>query len=261
MRAIWTGAIGFGLVNIPVKIYSAIQQSELDLDMLDKKDHSHIKFQRINENTGKVVAWENIVKGYNLNGHYVVLSDEDFIKAMPEKTKLIEIQSFANESEIDTMLYESTYYLEPERSGSRAYAVLWQALNKTGRVGVATFVLRNKESLCLVKAREDILILQRLKFPEEIRDTKELNIPSLTSKSAKPNELKMAISLIDQLTDTFDASSYKDTYSEKLLKLIKAKAKGRKVAQPKLRVVHSRARDLMSQLKASLETKKRRKAS
>lgn len=261
MRAIWTGAIGFGLVNIPVKLYSAIQQSELDLDMLDKKDHSHIKFQRINENSGKVVAWENIVKGYNLDGQYVILSDEDFVKAMPEKTKLIEIQSFANETEIDTMLYEGAYYLEPEKSGSRAYAVLWQALHKSGRVGVATFVLRNKESLCLIKAREDVLVLHRLRFPEEIRDTKELNIPALNSKTAKANEQKMAISLIDQLTEEFDASVYKDTYSEKLMKLIKAKAKGKKVAQPKLKVVHSRARDLMSQLKASLETKKRRKAS
>ena len=258
MRAIWSGAIGFGLVNIPIKLYSAVQESSLDLDMLDKKDHANIKFQRINEKSGKVVQWANIVKAYNLDGRYVVLDDKDFEKAMPEKTKTIAISTFAEESEIDSMYWETPYYIEPDKSGARAYALLWAALNKSGKVGLGSFVLRTKETVCVVKAEDGVLVVQRLRFEEEIRDHSELNIPSLTAKSVKPGELKMAMSLIDQLSGPFDISEFKDTYSEKLMKLIKAKAKGKKIATPTLKVVHSRASDLMSQLKASLETKKKR---
>ena len=124
MRAIWTGAIGFGLVNIPIKIYSATQGSELDLDMLDKKDHSHIRFKRVNEHTGKEVAWENIIKGYKLDDRYIVLTDDDFEKASPEKTKMIDITEFVEEAEIDGMYYDTPYYLEPEKSGTKAYVLL-----------------------------------------------------------------------------------------------------------------------------------------
>lgn len=255
MRAIWSGTIGFGLVNIPIKLYSAIQESDLDLDMLDKKDHANIKFQRVNEKSGKVVPWANIVKAYNLDGRYVVLSDDDFKKAAPEKTRNIDIMAFVEEAQVDAMLYETPYYIEPDKSGSRAYALLWSALNKTGKAGLGSFVLRSKESLCLIRAGEDVLILQKIRFEEEVRSAKDLNIPALTSKA---NELKMALSLIDQLTEQFDISAYKDTYSDKLMKLIKAKAKGKKVPVPHMKVVHSRAKDLMSQLKASLETKKRK---
>lgn len=255
MRAIWSGAIGFGLVNIPIKLFSATQESDLDLDMLDKKDHANIKFQRVNEKTGKVVQWANIVKGYNLDGHYVVLDDDDFQKAMPEKTKNIDIMAFVQESEIDPMLYETPYYIQPDKSGARAYALLWSALHKTRKAGLGSFVLRNKESLCVIRAGEDVLIVQKIKFAEEIRDTKELTLPKFTSK---PNELKMALSLIDQLSEEFDITAYKDTYHDKLMKLIKAKAKGKKVAAPHMKVVHSRAKDLMSQLKASLDTKKKK---
>lgn len=261
MRAIWTGAIGFGLVNIPVKLYSAIQGSELDLDMLDKKDHSNIRFQRVNEKTGKEVAWENIVRGYNLDGHYVVLTDDDFQKVRPEKNKLIAISEFVDESEIDTMYYENPYYLAPEKNGVKAYNLLRDALEETGKVGLGTYVLRNKESIGLIKAHEDILVLNKIRFGEEIRDTSELDIK--TTKS-NPQELKMAIALINQLTGKFDIKQYKDTYSTELLKLIRAKARGKKIQTPTLRVVHSRSKDLMEQLKASLGKKEkgsRRKAS
>lgn len=258
MRAIWSGAIGFGLVNIPVKLYSAIQESSLDLDMLDKKDHANIKFQRINEKSGKVVPWANIVKAYNLDGRYVVLDEKDFEKAMPEKTKTITINTFADGAEIDSMYWDTPYYIEPDKSGARAYALLWAALNKSGKVGLGSFVLRTKETVCVVKAEDGVLVVQKLRFAEEVRDHSELNIPNLSAKSVKPNELKMAMSLIDQLAGPFDISEFKDTYSEKLMKLIKAKAKGKKITTPSLKVVHSRASDLMSQLKASLETKKKR---
>jgi DNA end-binding protein Ku len=261
MRAIWTGAIGFGLVNIPVKIYSAVQGSELDLDMLDKKDHSNIRFQRVNEKTGKEVAWENIVRGYNLDGHYIVLTEDDFQKVRPEKNKIITISEFVDEAEIDTMYYENPYYLAPDKSGIKAYNLLRDALEETGKVGLGTYVLRNKESIGLIKAHEDVLVLNKIRFDEEIRDTSELDIKATKSN---PQELKMAIALINQLTGKFDIKEYKDTYSTELLKLIKAKAKGKKIETPTLRVVHSRSKDLMEQLKASLGKKEkgsRRKAS
>ncbi|HEY0679238.1 MAG TPA: Ku protein [Chitinophagaceae bacterium] len=255
MRAIWTGAIGFGLVNIPVKMYSATQSSTLDLDMLDKKDHSNIKFQRVNEKTGKEVAWENIVRGYKYNGEYVVLTDDDFKKASPEKSKIISIEQFVDEDEIDTIFYETPYYLEPEKTGAKAYALLRDALEKSKKVGLGTYVMRTKETIGLIKPMDDVLVLNKIRFAEEIRDHKELKTPS---EKSKPNEMKMAMALIDQLTGPFDIEKYKDSYSDQLMKLIEAKAKGKKITAPTMKVVHSKSRDLMEQLKASLNTSKRK---
>jgi len=255
MKAIWTGAIGFGLVNIPIKMYSAVQDSNLDLDMLDKKDHSHIKFQRINEKTGKEVAWANIIKGYKYNDKYVILTDEDFQKASPEKTKAIEIKSFVDESAIESIYYETPYYLEPDKSGSKAYVLLRDALKKTGKAGLGSIVIRAKESLCLVKCVGDVLVLNKIRFAEEIRETGELKIPDA---SIKPAELKMAVELIESLSEDFDISAYKDTYSDNLMKLIRAKAKGQKIKPPAMKVVHSDTKDLMEQLKASLGGKRKK---
>lgn len=258
MRAIWSGAIAFGLVNIPIKIYSAVQSSTLDLDMLDKKDHSNIKFKRVNESTGKEVAWENIVRGFKYDEKYVVLTDDDFAKVRPEKNKLIEITDFVDVTEIDSSLYEMPYYLAPEKQGMKAYNLLRDALVKSGKVGLGTYVLRNRESLGVIIPKGDLLMLNKIRFAEEIRSPKEIDVDV---KESKPQELKMALALINQLTEKFNIKAYKDTYSDELMKLIEKKAKGKKVTTPKLRVVHSRSRDLMGQLKASLEKKGRKKAS
>jgi DNA end-binding protein Ku len=255
MRAIWSGAIGFGLVNIPVKLYSAVQGSELSLDMLDKKDHSNIKFKRVNANTGKEVEWGNIVKGYKVDDRYVILSDEDFAKASPEKTKMITISEFVDEKEIETIYYETPYYLQPDKSGAKAYALLRDALMKTGKVGLGSFVLRNRESLVVIKPWQGVIVLNKIRFSEEIREPSELDI---THAKSNPAEMQMAVKLIDQLTQEFDITKYKDTYSDNLMKVIKAKAKGKSVPASPLRVAHSRTKDLMSQLKASLETSKRK---
>ena len=258
MKAIWSGSIGFGLVNIPIKIFSAIESSDINLDMLDKKDFSNIRFKRVNEQTGKEVAWENIVKGYKMDDKYIVVTDEDFAKASPEKSKTIEISAFVNEKDIDNIYYEIPYYTVPEKNGAKAYCLLRDALKKSGKAGLGSFVLRSKESLCILKVLKEVIVLNKIRYAEEIRDTSELNIP--TSKS-KPAELKMADQLIDHLTKPFNIEKYKDTYSGELMKLIKAKAKGKKIATPKMKVVHSTAKDLMSQLKASLGTKEKRKVS
>jgi DNA end-binding protein Ku len=250
MRAIWTGAIGFGLVNIPVKLFSASQASELDLDMLDKKDHAHIKYKRVNEETGKEIPWNNIVKGYKYKGEYVILEDRDFEKASPKKTKFIEITDFVSEDEVDSVYFETPYYLQPEKSGSKAYALLREAFKKSGKAGIGSFVLRNKEHLCILRPYKNVIVLNRLRFAEEIRDPSELTVPK---EKPKPAELKMALNLIDQLTASFDIKKYKDTYTAELKKLVKAKATGKSIKQPTLRVTHRKADDLMSQLKASLK--------
>ena len=258
MRAIWTGAIGFGLVNIPVKMYSATESSNLDLDMLDKKDHAHIKFMRVNENTGKEVAWENIVKGYKYHDDYVVLDDKDFELASAKKTKTIEISDFVKEEEISSLYYETPYYLEPDQSGKRPYKLLLDALKKTKKVGVSTFVMRNKESLAILRPDKNVIVLNKIRFEQEIRNPDDLELPKNTE--VKPAELKMAITLIDQLTGKFDISKYKDTYNGELLKLIKAKASGKKMKVPEMKVVHNKTKDLMEQLKASLDVKRKKSA-
>lgn len=256
MRAMWTGAISFGLINIPVRLFSAVENSTLDLDMLDSRDHSNIRFKRVNEKTGKEVPYENIVKGYLFEGQYVVLEKEDFESADAVKTKTIEIINFVKQGEIDSIYYEQPYYLEPEKSGQKAYSLLRDALEFSGKVGVTTFVLRNKEALAILKPYKNVIMLNRLRFEEEIRSTKELDVP----KSAKvnPKEKAMATKLIDQLTEKFNIEMYKNTYTEKLLKTIKDKAKGKHTKKiHRMKVVHTKSDDLMDMLKASLHGKKK----
>lgn len=257
MNSIWTGSISFGLINIPVKIFSAVKDSSLDLDMLDSKDHSNIKFKRVNENTGKEVGYQNIVKGYKVNdNNYVILEDADFEAADAVKTKTIEIINFVDESEIDSIYYEQPYYLEPDKAATKAYALLRDALKASGKVGITSFVLRNKEALAILKPYVNVIVLNKIRFEEEIRDTTALKLPPVSKTKTK--EMMMADKLIEQQTEKFNISKYKDTYTANLLKIIKDKAKGKKHAPAKLKVVHSKKEDLMSMLKASLENKKKK---
>jgi DNA end-binding protein Ku len=235
-------------------MFSAVQDSTLDLDMLDRKDHSNIRFKRVNEKTGKEVAWENIVRGYYLNDRYVVLDKSDFEKVIPEKTKHIEIKHFVDETEIDSMYFEMPYYLQPDKTGARAYALLRDAFKKTGKVGVALFVMHSREHICIIKAKDDVLVLNRIRFDEEVRSPDELDLPSIKSKA---DELKMAVTLINQLSGPFDIKKYRDDYSERLLKIIKAKSKGKAIPFTPMKVVHSKTKDLAEQLKASLSEKRK----
>ncbi|HEY2726363.1 MAG TPA: Ku protein [Parafilimonas sp.] len=255
MRSIWTGSISFGLVNIPIKLYSAVESSSLDLDMLDKKDHANIQFKRVNEKTGKEVAWANIVKGYKVDNQYVILSEEDFKKASPEKTKTIDITEFVEVAEIPPIYYDASYYLEPEKNGSKAYVLLRDALIKSKKAALGTFVLRSKENICLINPGEKILVLHKIRYAEEVRSTDDIKVPESKISAA---EVQMAMKLIDQLSGEFDVSKYKDTYTETLLKFINAKAKGKKFSAPKMHVVHSGTKDLMEELKASLSHAKRK---
>jgi DNA end-binding protein Ku len=263
MRPIWTGAISFGLVNIPVKLFSATEDSSLNLDMLDSRDHSNIKFKRVNEKTGKEVPYAQITKGYLYKDKYVVLDEADFKSADAKKTQLIEIISFADEREIDPIYFEQPYYLAPDKSGAKAYALLREALQSSSKVGVTSFVMRNKEALAILKPYGNVIILNRIRFEQEIRETADLNLPAIAKGKSK--ELDMAEKLIDQLTEKFDISAYKDTYTEKLLKTIalKAKSPAKKTKQKPMEIVYKKTEDddLMNMLKASLGGTKKRKAS
>lgn len=258
MRPIWTGSISFGLINIPVKLFSAVQESALDLDMLDSKDHAGIKFKRVNENTGEEVAYADIVKGYKLDNGYVILEAADFEAADAMKTKMIEIINFVDEKEINSIFYEQPYYLEPDKAAMKAYALLRETLQVSGKVGVTTFVLRNKEGLAILKPYKNVIVLNRIRFSQEIREPSDLNLPPVSN--AKTKEMDMANKLVEQLTEKFNIEEYKDNYTDKLLIRIKEKSKGKKITTPKMEVVHKESDNLMEMLKASLEGKKSKSA-
>lgn len=258
-RPIWSGTIAFGLVNIPVKMYGAVSEATLSLDMLDKKDQSNIRYKRVSEKTGKEVAWKDIVKGFKVNGKYVLLDNKDFEQAAAEKTKRIDILSFVDEKEIDSIYFENGYFLEPDAKDEKPYALLREAMKKSGMVGLGTYVLRNREHLCVIKVYENALLLNKLHFAQEINDPADYKIPGAVK--LRPDELKMAVSLINSMAGPFDVSTYKDEYTAQLMKFIRAKSKG-KVAPVKEepRKLPADVTSLLDQLKASLGKPEPRRA-
>ncbi len=253
MRSIWNGSIQFGLVSIPIKLYSGSEDRKLELDMLDKSDNARIRYKRVNENTGEEVEWKDIVKGYRQDDRYIVLEKEDFENANMKKSKTIDIEEFIEEKEVADVLFKKPYFLEPQKEGGKSYNLLRDALKKTKKLGVATFVMRQKEHLSLVGVYKDALVLHVIRFADEIRDPGELNLP--TTKVSK-KEVDMAISLIEQYTSSFSFEKFKDVYNDQLMKIIKSKSKGKKTKSEKFESNPTAATDLMAQLKASLEKKK-----
>lgn len=253
MRSIWNGSISFGLVTIPIKMYSASEDRKLDLDMLDSHDHSRIRYKRVNEKTGKEVEWKDIVKGYKIDENYVILEDEDFDKANSKKSKTIELEAFIKEEEVAEVLFKKPYFLEPQKEGGKSYNLLRDALKQTKKLGLATFVMRQKENLCLIGVYNNILVAHIIRFSDEIRDGGELQLPK--TKVTK-KEVDMALNLIDQYTEKFDFKKYKDMYNDQLLKIIQAKAQGKMTKTEKYESKATTSKDLMAQLKASLERKK-----
>ena len=254
MRSIWRGSIGFGLVNIPIKLYSAVQSSSLSLDMLDSRDHARIRYQRINEDTRKEVPYDKIVKGYKLDDEYVILEDTDFEDAAPEKSKEIEIESFVDIAQVDPMFYETSYYAEPDTKNNKAYGLLVQAMLKSKKAGLARFVLRSTENLCIVHPVNNVLVVTKIRFAQEIRGMDDLNVSQDIKVTDK--ELKVGLALIDQYSEKFDVSKYKDNYHNELLEIIKAKAKGKRPTIKKLKPKTTKSDDLYDQLMQSLSHKK-----
>jgi DNA end-binding protein Ku len=254
MRSIWTGSIGFGLVSIPIKLFSAVQETRLDLDMLDSRDHAHIKFQRVNENTKKEVPYDKIVKGYKYDDDYVIIEDADFEAAAPEKSKVIEIESFVDVVSVNPMYYETSYYTQPATKKNKAYALLLEALKKSGKAGLARFVLRSTESLCIVHPVDKAIVVTRIRFAQQIREQDELNLDEGIAVSKK--ELDMGLALINQYAEPLDLSKYKDEYHTELMNIIEQKAKGKRPTIKKLKPKTAKGDDLYDQLMSSLSAKK-----
>ena len=211
MKAIWKGSISFGLVNIPIKLYSGTNSHNINLDMIRQKDKCAIQYVRDCKKDGKEVPWEEIAKGYKKeNGDYVILDKADFESVQPEKTQTIDIFEFIKEEEIPVKYLEKPYIIEPEKTAKKVYALLREALKKSQKVGLCKFVMRTTQHLGILKVEDDAILLIQIRFNDELRDPKEAElIPTDITISKK--ELDMAISIVDQLTETFDPSKYKDT--------------------------------------------------
>ena len=254
MRPIWSGVLSFGLINIPIKVYSATAGVEMDLRMLHKTDLSPIRYAKVCRKDGKELSMDDIVKGYEYQqGDYVVLTEEDFKNAAVERTQAIDVVDFVKESEIDTIYFEKPYYLEPDKGAGKAYSILLESLRKARKVGVAKFVFHNREHLGIIKPHANLIVLEQMRFEDEVKAPEKLTIPKHESIRAK--ELTMAMSLIDHLTEKFDIGDYHDSYRKDLDLLIKNKIKGhiptkKKGAAPE---PTTKSADLMLLLKQSLE--------
>ena len=227
-RALWKGSINFGLVNIPVALYPAETSKSLDLDMLDRRDFSPIKYQRINKKTGKEVPWDQIVKGYQYQkGEYVTLSDEELRSANVDATQSVNILDFVAADEISPVYFDKPYYLEPLKNGRRAYMLLREVLIKSNKVAIARVVIRTREHLASVIPQGHVLILNLLRFQHELRDSKGLDIPVSDSKgrAISANELQMAERLIEAMSGPWNPAKYRDEYREDVENLIEKKIK------------------------------------
>jgi len=254
MRPIWSGAITFGLVNIPVRLHSAVQLKErVSFRMLHEKDLSPIRYERVCQKEGSAVGWNDLVKGFEYEkGRFVVLTKEDFAAAAVEKTRRIDILDFVKSEDIDDRFFDKPYYLTPGKGGDVAYGLLREAIRESGRIGIAKFILREVQHLAAVEVVEQALVLSTLRFADELVDAGTLNLPKRTSVGKK--ELDMATSLVESLAAEWNPEKYTDDYRENLMRVIKAKMKGKKadlVAEEQPR--DAKVIDLMERLRQSLD--------
>jgi DNA end-binding protein Ku len=258
-RAIWSGSISFGLVNVPVKLYSAVKQKDVHFNQLEEKTGAHIKYKRVSEKTGKEVDYEKIVKGYEVaKGKYVTVTSEDLEAVAPEKTRTVDIEDFVALADIDPIYYEKTYFLTPDGEGAaKAYGLLLKAMEDKERVAIGRFVMRTKEYLCAIRPYDGILALETMYFPDEVVAKKD--VPGVPERKASvgDKELKIATSLIESLTTEFKPSAYKDTYREAVLDMIDRKAKGEEIVMPEETEEKAEVVDLLAALEASVEAAKK----
>jgi DNA end-binding protein Ku len=257
MRAIWKGSISFSLVNIPIALYPATRREEIKFHLLRKKDLSPIKYRRVAETDHQEVPWEEIVKGYEYEkGQFVVIEEEDFKRADIEATQTVDILEFVPLQDIDPMFFDKPYYLEPEKKGVKAYALLREALKRSGKVGIAKVVLKTRQHLAAVKPDREALVLELMHFSEELVDSKELQIPTNLELGAK--ELEMAGELITRMTTEWQADKYTDDYRHALMNLIEQKAQsgGQSPSMPALKREPTKVIDLVAVLQESLNSTK-----
>jgi DNA end-binding protein Ku len=255
MRAIWKGSISFGLVNIPIALYPATRREDLKFRLLRESDLSPVNYKRVAEKDGKEVPWDKIVKGYEYEkGKFVILSDKDFQRVDLEATQTVDIQDFVDVDEIDPMYFYKPYYLEPQKGGDKAYALLRETLAKTKKVGIAKVIIKTRQYLAGVKPLEHALVLELMHFAEELADSEKLNVPK---KSAEPGkrEIDMAKALVESMSAEWNPTKYKDDYRDALLDVIEEKVEsgGKEIEEkPKEKKPSSKVIDLVAVLQESL---------
>lgn len=251
MHTIWSGNISFGLVNIPVRLYSGSSRKSMGFDLLREGDHCPISYVRVCDRDGKEVDWEDIVKGYEIRkNYYVVLDEEDFEKAAPKESHNIEIISFVDLSEIPPKYFKKPYLIEPEKDAKKPYSLLRETMKNSSRVGIAKFVMKKKEHLVALIADDKLISLIDLRFEHELRETDELKLPGRMKHSSQ--EKDMAEKLIRQMESKFEPAKFKDTYTSKLKKILKAKAKDEEIKTTRKKGKKPATKDLVKQLKESL---------
>ena len=255
MASVWKGSISFGLVNIPIRLYPAVRSGEGDLHFrqLHRRDLAPIRYERVCTADGEEVPWSEIVKGYEYaKGKYVALTDAEVKAAAMETSETIEMLDFVKEQEIDPRFFDTPYYVVPAKGGEKAYALFREAIRATGMVGIGKFTLRQKQQLASVKAVGDAIVLEVMRFADHLVDPSEYSFPR--EDGVRQQELAMAQQLIQNLSAPFDPSKYSDDYRDKLMRIIRAKLKGKKIEVPETRPASdTRVLDLMSKLRASLE--------
>jgi DNA end-binding protein Ku len=255
MRAIWKGSISFGLVNIPIALYPATRKEELKFRLLRKSDLSPVNYKRVAEKDGKEVPWNQIVKGYEYDkGKYIVLKDEDFQRVDLEATQTVDIQDFVDLDEIDPVFFYKPYYLEPQKGGDKAYALLRDSLQESKKVGIAKVVIKTRQYLAGVKPEDGALVLELMHFAEELADTSKLDIPKKVEVGKR--EMNMATQLIDSMSSKWSPEKYRDEYREGLMEVIeeKVEAGGKEIEEkPKKAPKPTKVIDLVEVLQKSLE--------
>jgi DNA end-binding protein Ku len=261
-RSIWTGAISFGLVTVPVKMYSAVSRKSVRFHQLNKETGVRIQQKRVDPTTGDEVRYEDIVKGYELTpDHYVIIEPGELEALDPKKTKSIEIEDFVALDEIDPIYFDHPYYLAPGPGGSKPYRLLLEAMRETGRVAIANVVIRSKQQLVAVRPMgENVLAMSTMVYPDEVVESSSIDeLGAVEEVEVNTRELDIAKQLVDSLAGTFDADKYRDTYREEVLALVERKAEGKEIAvQPAAEEDDAEVPDLMSALKASLDAVKAR---
>jgi DNA end-binding protein Ku len=260
MRAMWKGAIAFGLVNIPVELYSATRDHRPKFRLLHAKDESPVHYERVCQSEGKPVGWDDLVKGYEYEkGQFVVLTKDDFKTAALEKTKTVDILDFVDPAEVDERYFETPYYLQPGKGADRAYALIREAIRESGRIGIAKIILRDAQHLAALEAIGDALVLTMMRFADELAGLDEFRFPK--AGDIRPAELKMAKQLVESLSATWEPEKYTDEYRDNLMRVIKGKLKGKAPRLKERETPHqAEVVDLMARLRASLEGTKKGKA-
>jgi len=258
-RAIWSGAISFGLVNIPVKLYSAVKRQTVRFHQLDSSDNARIQQKRVNPNTGEEVPYEQLVKGFELSpDRYVVITPEELETVEPQKTRTIDIEAFVQLEQIDPIYYDHPYYLAPGPGATKAYGLLLKALEDTDRVGIARVVIRSKEALVAIRAHQNVLTMETMLFGDEVVPPSDLGeLPDPDEVKAGKKEVDMARQLIESLSTEFDPGAFRDTYRDRVLEMIEAKAEGQEIEIQDTPEAPAEVPDLMAALEASIAGAKR----